>query len=95
MAVLHRFYCILQSLNIGFILVNSADLDEMPHSVAFHLGLHCFPKYLFMGLCACNALSICYWPINLSKYQSPAEITAGVITLKDLNSYKIKVVPLP
>ena len=28
-----------------FIKVNSADPDEMPHFVAFHLGLHCLPKY--------------------------------------------------
>ena len=26
-------------------LANSADPDEMPHYVAFHLGLHCLPKY--------------------------------------------------
>ena len=24
-----------------FYLTNSIDLDEMPHNVAFHLGLHC------------------------------------------------------
>ena len=35
------------SLKIVFILVNSADPDEMPPYVAFHLGLHCLPKYLF------------------------------------------------
>ena len=27
-----------------FILVNSGDTYEMPHFVAFHLGLHCLPK---------------------------------------------------
>ena len=26
---------------------NSADPDEMLHHAAFHLGLHCLPKYLF------------------------------------------------
>ena len=26
---------------IDFALANSADPDEMPHNVAFHLGLHC------------------------------------------------------
>ena len=26
---------------------NSADPDEMQHYAAFHLGLHCLPKYLF------------------------------------------------
>ena len=30
-----------------FILANSKDPDEMPHNVAFHLGLHCLPKYMF------------------------------------------------
>ena len=32
-----------------FILANSTDSDEMLHSAAFHLGLHCLPKYLFWG----------------------------------------------
>ena len=35
------------SLKIGFVSANSEDPDEMPHYVAFHLGLHCLPKYLF------------------------------------------------
>ena len=26
---------------------NSVDPDEMPHYAAFHLGLHCLPKYAF------------------------------------------------
>ena len=30
-----------------FILANSADPDEMLPNAAFHLGLHCFPKYRF------------------------------------------------
>ena len=30
-----------------FTLTNSVDPDEMPHYVAFHLGLHCLQKYLF------------------------------------------------
>ena len=33
-----------------FILANSADPDEMPPYAAFHLGLHCLPKYLFTGI---------------------------------------------
>ena len=32
------------------ILVYNEDLDEMPHYAAFHLGLHCLPKYLFIGI---------------------------------------------
>ena len=37
------------SLKIVFIFANSADPDEMPPYVAFHLGLHCLPdgKYPF------------------------------------------------
>ena len=35
---------------IVFVLANSADTDEMPHYVAFHLGLHCLPKYMFRSL---------------------------------------------
>ena len=35
------------SLKIYFILANSADPDEMLPYAAFHLGLHCLPKYLF------------------------------------------------
>ena len=34
---------------INFILANSADVDEMPHYAAFHLGLHHLPKHLFRG----------------------------------------------
>ena len=34
------------SLNIVFILANIADPEEMPPYAAFHLGLHCLPKYL-------------------------------------------------
>ena len=30
-----------------FILANRVDPDEMPHYAAFHLDLHCLPKYAF------------------------------------------------
>ena len=36
---------VLQSLNIEFIITNSADPDEMQHYATFHLGLHCLPNY--------------------------------------------------
>ena len=35
------------SLKAVLILANSADPDEMQHYAAFHLGLHCLPKYPF------------------------------------------------
>ena len=38
---------VIFSLKFIFILANSVDPDEMPHDVAFHLGLHCLPKYAF------------------------------------------------
>ena len=41
---------IFLSLNIVFILANSADPDEMPHYAAFYLDLHCLPKYLFTSI---------------------------------------------
>ena len=40
---------LLKSLNIVCILANSAGPDEMPRFAAFHLGLHCLPKYPFRG----------------------------------------------
>ena len=38
------------SLKIVFISANSADPDEMPPYVAFHLGVHCLPIFLFTGI---------------------------------------------
>ena len=41
-------YCVLLSLKMAY----SADpdkSDEMQHYAAFHLGLHCLPKYPFRG----------------------------------------------
>ena len=41
----------LLSLKISFfILANCAASDEMPPYAAFHLGLHCLPKYLLTGI---------------------------------------------
>ena len=42
-------YDVFLSLKIVFILVKSADPDEMQHYAAFYLGLHCLPKYPFRG----------------------------------------------
>ena len=39
---------LLQSLKNVFILENSADHEEIPYLAAFHLGLHCWPKYPFI-----------------------------------------------
>ena len=48
------FFMLANSVDI---LANSVDPDEMPHSVAFHQGLHCLPKYLFMGFPVCKGLN--------------------------------------
>ena len=37
------------SQKIDFVAANSADYDEMLHHAAFHLGLHCLPKYQIKG----------------------------------------------
>ena len=42
---LYNFKLFLFSLN----LTNSADPGEMQPYAAFHLDLHCLPKYLFRG----------------------------------------------
>ena len=40
----------LRPLKIVFNFAYSADPNEMPTYVAFHLGLHCLPKYVFTGI---------------------------------------------
>ena len=40
-------HIVFLSLKIDFALANSADPDEMPPCVAFHLGLPCLSKYPF------------------------------------------------
>ena len=41
---------------IFFNLTNSVDPYVMRHFVAFHLGLHCLPKYIFVGIQATKGL---------------------------------------
>ena len=42
--------CISVPEDCFFILANSEDPNEMPHDAAFHLGLHCLPKYMFTSI---------------------------------------------
>ena len=35
------------SLKIVFVSTNTVDPYEMPRYVAFHLGLHCLPTYMY------------------------------------------------
>ena len=43
-------YNLFLSLMIVFIFANCTGPDEMPPYAAFHLCLHCLPKYLFTGM---------------------------------------------
>ena len=40
-------YCL--NMKIVSTFTNSVDFDEKMHYAAFHLGLHCLPKYSFRG----------------------------------------------
>ena len=48
-AVVQMFYKMMHFSpeNYYFVLANSAYSYEMPPLAAFHLGLHCLPKYLY------------------------------------------------
>ena len=52
--LLHSFFL----LRIDFILAIIEDYDEMPRSVAFHLGIHCMPKYAFSNHFYTKGLSL-------------------------------------
>ena len=45
-----KYHCISFFEDPFCFKANSADSDEMPHYVAFHLCLHCLQKYLCRGL---------------------------------------------
>ena len=59
--IISKKYCFI-TLKINFVLANSADSDEMLHYAAFHLCLHCLPKYLFY-----KGLMYQYVGVNLSE----------------------------
>ena len=42
-----KLWCISLSMRVVLILANSVDTDEMQHYAAFHLGLHCLPKFQY------------------------------------------------
>ena len=51
--IFSKKYCFCFFVN-HFVLANSADPDEMLQYAAFHLGLHCLPKY--QGFLVCKGL---------------------------------------
>ena len=42
-------YILRRHREIDFVSTNSADSDEIPRSVSFHLGLHSLQNYSFRG----------------------------------------------
>ena len=58
-------YNVFWSLGIVFTFTNSVDPDEMPHFAAFHLGFHCFSKYLFRSFQLYKGLFRVIYPVNL------------------------------
>ena len=43
--LISKKYIVLLSLKIDLVLAYGAGTDKMPPYVAFHLSLHCLPKY--------------------------------------------------
>ena len=43
-------FAVFLSMKTVFILANSVYPDETTHYAAFHLGLRCLPKYLFISI---------------------------------------------
>ena len=56
---LKKQHCILLSEDLFYLNTNSVDTDEMPHYLAFNLGLHCLQKYLFRGYLNSKGFKIC------------------------------------
>ena len=50
------YFCPLKVL----FLASSEDPDEMQHDAAFHLVLHCLPKYSFRGFQNTKGAKQCY-----------------------------------
>ena len=46
----HTYYDVFLSLKVIVIIANSVHPNEMQQYAAFHLGIHCLPKYLTIRL---------------------------------------------
>ena len=60
-------------MEVALNLANSADPDHMQHYAAFHLGLHCLPKYSFRGFQYTQRYEE-YWFINNTDHKSEYKI---------------------
>ena len=65
------------SLKTHFALANREDPDEMLQYAAFHLGLHCLPKYVFIGFWSSNGLNINSGLLLLRRDQNVSNVLVG------------------
>ena len=56
-------------LKIVLIFANSTDSDEMLPYAAYHLGLHCLPKYLFTDKVSVSRMKRVKHSIKMKSYQ--------------------------
>ena len=61
-------YDVILPLQIVLILANNEEPDEMPSYAIFHLGLYCFPKYLFIGINLRGSRKFCQWGSNFYSF---------------------------
>ena len=67
-------------MKISFFSANGPDPDEMPHCVAFHLGLNCLPKYLstYLGISGLQRVPLVLFELSLfSEYSGPPDPLHG------------------
>ena len=77
---------------VVLILANSAVPDEMQQYAAFHLGLHCFPKYPFRGLQCTKVKVVQFIHVFLSSFRSAPDFHVGHCQLQRLTDIIIYVV---
>ena len=66
------------SLKVVLISANSVDPDDMKHYDAFHLGLHCLPKYvLCKGLFCISITGTCSLANSKEPHETPHQISSG------------------
>ena len=67
------------SLKMVLVSANSEDSDEMPHYGAFHLDLHCLPKYPFGSFPFTKGRHIC--EISLTVHLCMSNLASYLVLL--------------
>ena len=60
---------VIVSLKNAFCLAYRANLDEMPYSAAFHLGIQCLQKYQLRGFRLANSADLDEMPHSVAFHQ--------------------------